>query len=517
MKTHLAVGLAAALAAGCGGDDGDDSGEPAQLPVLECEIGIVGGGAAGIYTAYRLTPKLGDKVCLFEKEAELGGRIRDTALDDNPDSPRIGAGARRVMETQEMLFALAEELGIEFEAPEQGSDLINARETFAFSRDAFLPVYPGVQGPLDEDEATDRETELYDLLRIGPERKNAGKYADWRSYVRAVVGPEEFEFLRDMSRFKADFTYPLAAENYLSWFDEEWDTCCKLSYPVGGMSTYITGMEKKTVAAGGRIYKSEPVLVISRDAAGYLLRTDKHEVKVKRLIIAAPPTGLDHIEGEVAEEIRERPEYQALVPVRLTVINQWWDEAWWAKVQNPDATGVKEIWRAWTTEHCINTIEIPIDAYGADQKVTRSVYNDDLFCAEFWEELLANEGIAAVEAEVVRGLDYLFNNGVSSPAMVGIPKPLKTEMQVWPGGWYYVRAGVEISNQQITDWSREPLPGEADVMLVGEAYWPQRPGWSIGAYNSADALLEAKFGVTRSATTRAQAPRPRRTRAGSWR
>ncbi|HEY0137891.1 MAG TPA: FAD-dependent oxidoreductase, partial [Nannocystis sp.] len=310
MKRHYAVGLAVAVAAGCN-EPGDDLG--GSLPRIECEIGIVGGGVAGTYMAYRLTPEYGDKVCVFEKEPELGGRTRDTTLDGKPDSPRVGTGARRIMENQASMFALAEELGVEFEKPEIGTDLINAREHFAYTRDAFLPLYPGVEGPLDEDDATDRETELYELLRHGPERANAAEYADFRTYIRAVAGEEELEFLRDMSRFRGDFDYPLAVENYFSWLDEEWDTCCTPSYPVGGMSAFIVAMEKRAVAAGGRIFKSEPVLRISREDQGYLLRTDAQEVKVQKLIIAAPPDGVDHIEGEVAEQVRERPEYRALL------------------------------------------------------------------------------------------------------------------------------------------------------------------------------------------------------------
>lgn len=501
MKTHLPVSLAATLAMSCLNGEPQDTGD-----TLECEIGIVGGGVAGIYTAYRLAPEHGDKVCLFEKEAELGGRSRDTTFDGKEGSPRIGLGARRVMENQTSMFELAEELGVKFETPDLETDLINARETFAFSREAFLPLYPGVEGPLDDDDATDRETELYDRLRLGPEREEANKYADFRTFIRSVVGEQEFEFLRDMSRFRGDFTYPLAPANYFSWLDEEWDTCCVPSYPIGGMSAFIVAMEERATKAGAQVFKSEPVLEISRDDGAYRLRTGEREVKVQKLILAVPPDGLDHIEGEVAEEIRAREEYKALIPIRLTIINQWWDSEWWKDIENPMAEGVKHTWRAWTTEHCVNFIEIPSEPYAKAQKVTRSVYNDDPLCAQFWEELLANQGIDAVEAEVVRGLDYLFNNGVSSPAMVGIPKPIKTDMQVWPGGWYYVRAGVDISNKQITDWSREPLPGEQTLSLIGEAYWPQRPGWSIGAYNSADALLAAKFEIQRSATKRAYPP-----------
>src|SRR5262245_57642933 len=86
----------ALAAAGCGGENGTD-----------CEVAIVGAGAGGLYTAYKLAPTMGDKVCVFEKEAELGGRIHDIPMDPaNPDGPRMGAGARRVMEGQAVLFQL---------------------------------------------------------------------------------------------------------------------------------------------------------------------------------------------------------------------------------------------------------------------------------------------------------------------------------------------------------------------------------------------------------------------------
>lgn len=515
---RLSLSLSMALLVGSCGDP-DASGEESPLPALDCEVAIVGGGAAGLYTAYRLTPELGDRVCLFEKEPTLGGRIHDVTFDGGDDGPRIGAGARRLMENQADMFALAEELGIEFETPPLGTDLINARGLFGFSRDALLPAYPELQGPFDDDDATDRETELYDVLRLGPERDRAGDYPDYRAYVREVLGPGEYEFLRDMSRFRADFEYPLSPSNYLDMLDEEWNTCCVPSYPIGGMSTFITAMEERTVEQGGRIFKEEPALEISRDGDGYLVRTAAHAVTAAKVVVAVPPVGLDHIEGDVAAEIRERPEYQGLIPVRVAVINQWWDDAWWQDVRDPMSDAEEpHTWRAWTTDHCLNFIEIPFEPYAADQKVTRSVYTDDLHCIEFWEQLLANQGIDAVEAELLNGLDLLFNNGVSAPAMVGIPEPRKTEMTVWPGGWYYTRAGAPASNDEVAAWALEPLPGEPSVMLAGESYWPQRPGWSEGAFKSADALLAAKFDiVTRSAPRSASAPHTARPRGFSQR
>jgi len=75
--------------------------------------------------------------------------------------------------------------------------------------------------------------------------------------------------------------------------------------------------------------------------------------------------------------------------VRVVTVTQWWPTAWWADVVDPLAEEANHVWRAWTTEHCLNFIEIPLDAYGKSQKVTRSVYDDDLDCVLFWEALLA--------------------------------------------------------------------------------------------------------------------------------
>ncbi|WNG44730.1 NAD(P)/FAD-dependent oxidoreductase [Archangium minus] len=63
---------------------------------LSCEIRLVGGGPAGTYMAYRLAPRFGAGVCLFEKEAEVGGRLRDETLG----GVRVGWGARRVNDSQ---------------------------------------------------------------------------------------------------------------------------------------------------------------------------------------------------------------------------------------------------------------------------------------------------------------------------------------------------------------------------------------------------------------------------------
>ncbi len=443
---------------------------------LSCDVAIVGGGAGGLHTAFRLAPFLGSDVCLFEKEDRLGGRILDVSR--TPGGPVFGAGALRVMETQEVLFDLADELGIELEAVPTRDDLVSARGFFgASSGELNALAYP-----LVPDEVT--EGDLYDQLRFGPERERAATYPDFRSYVRAVVGEQGYHFLHEVFRFRGDFQYPLDARGYLDWLDEEWDTCCVPSYPVGGMSQFIDRMEASARAHGARVFTSEPVLKIRRVHWGgeprYRLRTSRHRVNARRVVVAVDADGFRHVSGPIARAIQDQSQFRDLIGIKVVTVAQWWPSAWWLDV----APGL-DIRRAWTTEHCLNTIEIPANAYSEQQLVTRSVYDDDLRCVEFWETA-ASRSLDFVEEEIARGLAYLFPDA-------DIPEPLHTHVQVWPAGWYWLRAGSAFTNADIADWALEPLPGER-VFLVGDSYNPQRSAWSDAAFKSSIRTLNTHFG-----------------------
>jgi hypothetical protein len=438
---------------------------------ITCEVAILGGGPGGLHTAYRLAPQLGSKLCVFEKEDRLGGRIYDVSR--TPGGPVFGLGALRIMENQPVMFALADELGVKYAAVPFQDDLINARGARAFDSEAIRQeAYPKVK----EDEFA-----LWDKIRFSPERANIDKYPDFRSYVRAVLGPEEYQFMADIFRFRGDFSYPLSARGYLDFLDEDWDVCCTPNYPVGGMSEFIRRMEARTRAAGVRIFTGEPVLSIEGGNPTYRIATPGYMATAGRLVIAIDAYGFKKVGGEVAAKIHTQQQFQDLIGIKVAVVNQWWPKAWWK-----DAIPGKETRRAWTTEHCMNFIEIPTAPYAADQMVTRSVYDDSLACTEFWEVTAQRGGTAAVEAEIARGLAHLFPGA-------DIPAPIKTQVQIWPAGWYWLKAGSKYTNAQIAEWAVNPLPGER-ISLVGEAYNPQRSTWTDGAIKSSLNTLKNVFG-----------------------
>lgn len=475
---------------GAGASGGGGEGGGSNLQALECEVIIVGAGVGGIHTAFRLAPDLGEGVCVFEKEAFVGGRIKDIAMDgsfNDASKDRVGVGARRVMPQQQILLDLAEELGITFQTPELGADLVNARGTWALSKEDMLSAYPTIT----PDAGGDTETAFYEELLFGESRDNVGDYDNFRAFVTDSLGSEGFAFLRDVSRFRADFDYPLDATGYMDYLTEEWDVFGTPSYPVGGMSTFPLGMAAAATAADARIFTSEPVARIERDGADYVVETTTYRATAPKIVIAVPPAALDHIEGEVADDLKAQPEYQDIIGVKVVTITQWWTDKWWDGLTD---TNNIPIWRGWTTEHCLNFIEIPLEEYARDQNVTRSVYNDGLDCSQFWEALWDQGGEAAVAAEVKRGLEHLFlDNGVSN-APNSIPDALQTHVEIWPYAWHWLVAGTEFTNAHVLDWSVEPLPGE-EVSLTGEAYNLNRSGWSDAAYKSSIRVLNERFGL----------------------
>jgi hypothetical protein len=460
-KLLIAAGCAAAAYA-----------QPPQS--IHCDVAIVGGGAGGLHTAFRLAPTLGSAVCVFEKEDRLGGRILDVSRA--PGGPVFGAGALRIFEGQTTVFDLAAELGIEYEAGPWRDDLIGARGFFGFNSDELnAAAYPLV------DDAT-TEDDLYDEVFSGPLREHTGEFPDVRSYIRAVVGGQGQQFLTDMSRFKADMVYPISAEAFLEFIES--GTCCTPFYPVGGMSQFVDRMAARAKERGARIFLSEPVMNLARAGRSgrgrYILRTTHYEVSADRVVVAVDAQGFQHIGGKLAESIRAKPQFKDLLPVKVVTITQWWPQAWWLGAHAP-----RDVRRAWSTDTCVTNIEIPIAPYAADQLVTRTVYTDELSCVAFWEEV-ASRGTAAVEAEIQRGLPHLFPG-------VAIPAPLKTFVKVWPNAWYFIRGGSPFSNHDIEQWALEPLPGHA-ISMVGESYYPLRSGWTWAAYLSSIRTLVEHFG-----------------------
>lgn len=478
-----------------------------QLPGLsaekpeKCELAVIGGGPAGVYLSYRLADSYGRGLCLFEISDHLGGRMTDEELG----GAFVGTGARRVNEKQDYVIELARELGVTLEAVPQRSQLIFYKGVHGYASKDFVALYPRLKafGPLDDDPNTALDDELWSLLSssIKQDPELGKKYPLLNDYILHVfearfkdrnTAEDAFSYFRGMNRFQAEFKLPTATANYFEYIEKENETGPENFYPKGGMHTFVKRMDE-AVHDKIRIFLKEGLKQLEKAPEGYELRTTAGNVFVAgKVVLAIPKVSLSKVGGGLIAEIRKAPQFESILPVPIVVINQLWKDAWWEKAKDPNNTKASgQAWRAWSSDSCVNHVEIPQEAYLSERekKPTRSVYSDDPNCNALWTKLFYEKGIAGVEEEVVKGLQEVFNHPKHP---LKVPKPLATTFHYWPAGWYYAHKNSKYSNAEIAEWSRQPLKDHPELMLVGEGYWLDRPGWSEGAYFSADALIESR-------------------------
>ena len=67
-----------------GSDSGSDSGGEDEKSMVPYDVAIIGGGIAGLYTAYKLSNDY--KIILFEKQIKDSDKEDDSHLEDEKDS-----------------------------------------------------------------------------------------------------------------------------------------------------------------------------------------------------------------------------------------------------------------------------------------------------------------------------------------------------------------------------------------------------------------------------------------------
>eukprot|EP01097_Dermamoeba_algensis_P011040 TRINITY_DN8404_c0_g1_i1.p1 TRINITY_DN8404_c0_g1~~TRINITY_DN8404_c0_g1_i1.p1 ORF type:complete len:521 (+),score=112.34 TRINITY_DN8404_c0_g1_i1:66-1628(+) len=456
---------------------------PPSLTQVNCDLAIVGAGVAGTHTAHFLADLLGDRICVFEAENQVGGRTQDGT---GPNGETVPLGAIRVMESQHDILDLASTLGIELQfAPFQSTRILSrgilTDSQLSLKQQAFQSI---------KDNLT--ENDYWDQLRFSPKRQQASRYLNFKDYIREVIGNEQYNFLFSVYRFRGDLQN-IDTRGYLDFLDEEWDVCCEAHYPVRGMSQFAKKFAERATQKGVRFFLNDAVTAINQNGDNITLTTQKHKVEAKRVVITATIDKVALLQGGVAKAIQEDPHFKALQPVVTVSINHIWPRRWWEEAPLfPTAR------RAWTSDNCLNFIEIPVHRSGIAENRTRTVYDDGL-CSQQWAQILESQPLSLINERLVKMLRDIYPD-------VEIPLPTATYHKVWKAAWVFMNPNVPYTVRDVERWALRPL-NDTRVHLVGENYIPRRASWIDGAVKSSWNFLEGFFELRKPNTTRTASKR----------
>lgn len=291
------IGSAAigALALAGGSDSHAQSAQPGDRSTEEVEVVVIGAGFAGLNAAVRIA-QAGKSVRLIEARDRVGGRVVNHAL---ADGTMIEAGGQFVGPTQNRMFDLAKEFGV---------------ETFHVPADApTVSVMAGQR--LSGDELNQAQSEFWTLVKqldtmaatipVG-EPWNAPQAAEWdtmtfRSWADANAKEpntrEMFDTVCDLWGTESRDLSLLFALYYIAAAGDE-KNVGTLERLLGVKNAaqeqrYRGGShvlaQKMADSLGDRLILSSPVRAIRWDADRAEVRSDKITLVARHVVIALPP------------------------------------------------------------------------------------------------------------------------------------------------------------------------------------------------------------------------------------
>ena len=107
--------------------------------------------------------------------------------------------------------------------------------------------------------------------------------------------------------------------------------------PLKGMSAFVKALAKSARSLGAKIYAGADykILSIDKQMDKFFVKTPKHEVKVSKLVIAAPPGSFESIRGSVADRIQREQAFQSIMPRPAFKGAAVYPRAWWEEIANP--------------------------------------------------------------------------------------------------------------------------------------------------------------------------------------
>jgi hypothetical protein len=441
---------------------------------LQFDIIILGGGIAGLHSAYEILKRSPNtKLLLIEKENILGGRIH--SFKDKYMQVECGAG--RFHTGQHRMMNLIRELGLLDKCIEIGNS---------------DPLFYDIQTHSSIDNPSD--VIILKLLKYSRnESKEFLQNTSILQFAEKVLSIEETNALKGSFGYYSELAI-MNAHDAFELITKHLSPEHKFMVLKGGLSQIIENISKKVIEMGGMIRKNHQIVSITQNQSkqgvekklgvefnisclnnshsynfskkkNYSLRTtNKINYYASKVISALPKQVLEKIDFF-------RPIYNDLKYIVCEPLCRIYSKF---PVSKDGKIWFENISK-FNTNNNLRMV-IPINSHDG---VIMTSYTDYKY-ARYWKHLYDKNGIDYVNKKLL-SLMY------ESTGIDDIPIPIKTHVFYWPCGVGYW--GVGANSQMISEKCIQPFGLDVELYICGEHFSEKNQQWIEGALETSSTVV----------------------------
>ncbi len=534
--------LAAILAQKLNGEAIPSSPSP---PVMDCDVVIIGAGAGGLTTAYRLAPIFGSRLCVLDNRDHLGGKVKSVKKTTSTDSRPVWTPthAEQFRGGDAILRCMAQEVGtVVVNRGSVGSFLdynylgLNASGYMCFGNNTptgsatcaagtasegflapngyrgfsaygnnLLPVCSG------KDWTQCSYVDEYFKLLVSSSNANTIQIGEtFEQYSLRILGIEGTAYFKDL--WGVDYMWVFDAKWMVEFlrYDETFPIG-SVRMPHGGpqaglwnrVGYYVTGNQS-------RIMLNSFVSSVSRSTlntdkkAGYkysLIANSTQRIRAKRVVMAMPVQHLADMSGDIVSELRATPYYNYIQATRSCTWNAFFTTRWWdqyrsscnagycAAAKGFNLTSVSRDYITWSYisdyTNGIAFIQYVPTPERQEGNLLRFFWEDDQ-CDDL-NNIFATSGIDGVKNEVMSRARLVLSGAIGIP----IPDPEQSYYSYERYAYTGVRPGGSFTSAQVETWATQPIINE-DLCIASESVNLLNTGWMEAAARSAHNCMKGK-------------------------
>lgn len=486
---------------------------------VDLDVAVAGGGAAGLYCAWRIaTAPEPQRVAVFEATDRLGGRLY-TVTPDGAERLRAELGGIAVLSTHRLVVEATDALGLARE-PLLGGDphnllFLRGRRFRAdqWSDPDAVPyeLADGERGRTPEEifgAAVERvvpglgEMSAAEWDRAKREAEFEGRPLHevglWNLLER-LVSPEAFRLIADAGGFRTEFQNWNAAEALID-MSQGWPAEARYEHLREGFEALPAALAERVREAGGEIavgHRLDGVQVRGDGSDAELQlsfavdgKERGRQVRARRLILAVPHGGLEALAPgtPLVDSADFRRDLDSVSTVPLFHLMLAYEHPWWREL------GI-ESGRSATDLPLQSCFYLGTEAGGRSLAL---VGYSSAEAIEFWDGYIGPRAPDAeprpapppepMLREVTRQLAELHGTEVPDPDWA-----LLMDWRADPYRGASHRWAVGARSWEVIPRMRRPLAG-APIHICGEA-WSDLQGWTEGALRSAERVLREEVGL----------------------